>query len=182
MHLSVQMPCALRHMLEQVHKNFSKCPDNRLAQVLMDVCLFMIMCMMTLVIYVRRKLSGSFSIRWHHKTITNIFGSINMHEILSWSILKMACLFRAVSALKNYWILDSHWSSCLSSFHWELQNMDIQWESKFWWVFLSNNNYYYFKKIVCIVLVIEVTSLYPDSVKLRNLYYSKHTHIYIIFV
>lgn len=83
MHLSIQMPCALRHMLGEVHKDLSKCPDNRLAQVLMNVYLFMTMCVMTFIIYVRSKLSGSFSIGWHHLLITNIFGSINMHKVLS---------------------------------------------------------------------------------------------------
>lgn len=131
MHLSIQMSCALHHGLEQLHEDLSKCPDNRLAQVLMNVYLFMTMCVITLVIFVRSKLSGSFLIRLHHLLITNIFGSINMHEILSRSILKVACLFWAMSALKNYWILDKHWSYCLSSFHWALQDTDMQSEYKF---------------------------------------------------
>lgn len=66
--------------------------NDRLAQVLMNVCLFVTICVMAWVIYVRSKLSGSFLIRWHHLLITDTFGSINMHGILSWSQLKIACV------------------------------------------------------------------------------------------
>lgn len=91
------------------------------------------------------KLSGCFLIRLHKLLINNVLGSISMHEILSWSQLKMACLY---VSFNNYWILKNYWiwSSCLSPFHWAVQDTGLQSEHKFWLVFPSITNHCYYKK------------------------------------